>query len=330
MVSSGAKLITSCFNLLILIFFVVFFTFSPSASAQLQKTGVTVTPVTDEFTAEPGTVLSRKVRVINPSPEVITVFPRVLNFHTDNEAGQPVFYSLNERSSRYAISEWVSFSKPFLRVAPNEEEIFETIINVPANAEPGGHYGAILFSTEEPKLETDLTQIGVIGMVGTLLLANVPGETIQKMTLTYFEAPRLVIRPPANFSVAFQNSGNVHLKPQGELKIRNWSGSASAVLDVNEAGGNILPESKRRFENIWQFDWKTIGRFTATAAITYGSPEQQLTASRTFYVIPLWFLIVFGALIALIIWLFFRRRRPRKIYTNSLPPTVKPPRIVMR
>jgi hypothetical protein len=303
-----------------------------SASAQRNAAGITVTPVKDEFTVNPGSTVVRTVRVINPISQTITLYPRVMDFTTDNDKGQPVFYTPKDRTSTYALSQWVTFSKPFIRIAPNEEERFEVTITAPVNAEPGGHYGAILFSTEEPKLEEDVSQVGVVGLVGTLLLATVPGDITEKLLLEDFDAPVFLIRPPANFSVRISNVGNIHSKPVGEIKIRNWSGNVVQTLKVNEGNSNVLPESKRRFDNTWQFDWKTIGQFTASLALAYGSPEQQLAASRTFIVIPLWLIIAIIALILIITSLIVSRRLKRaklKEYVNALPPQpTKPRRII--
>ncbi|QQG49942.1 MAG: hypothetical protein HZB70_04055 [Candidatus Berkelbacteria bacterium] len=296
--------------------------------------GITVTPVTDAFDIKPGESISRLIRVINPVSHEVTLYPRVMDYHTDNEEGQPQFFTVKERSSPYAMSTWVKFSKPLLKILPNEEEKFEVTIAAPQNADAGGHYAAVLFSTEEPKLDEDQSQIGVIGLVGTLLLAKVPGEVDERMILQEFTAPRLLINPPADFSILFSNLGNVHLRPKGEIKIRNWSGDVRQTLTVNEGDGNVLPESKRRFKNSWGFDWKAFGKYTASAVIYYGKPEQQLTATRALYIVPLWFIIAVAVLILVIIYLIWRRRRHRQppIMPNVLPPQQKQPpsRLVMR
>lgn len=300
-----------------------------SVSAQNGAAGITVTPVKDEFVVSPGQSVTRTVRVINPITRSMTLYPRIMNFHTDNDGGKPVFFTEEEKYSTYALSSWATFSKPFLRIEPNEEEKFEVTITAPANAEPGGHYGAILFSTEEPKLDEDVSQIGVVGLVGTLLLATVPGDITEKLLLEDFDAPVFLISPPANFSARINNVGNIHSKPVGEIKIRNWSGNVVQTLKVNEGNSNVLPESKRRFDNTWEFDWKTIGKFTASLALTYGLPEQQLAASRTFIVIPLWLIIAIVALLLIITTLIVTRRRKRaklKEYVNTIPPQQVQPR----
>jgi hypothetical protein len=307
---------------------------SPHASRAQNAAGITVTPVVDTFNIEPAQTVTRTVRVINPVARSLTLYPRVLDFHTDNENGQPQFYNVKEKKSPYAMSTWATFSKPFLRIEPNEEEKFDVLITAPTDADPGGHYAAILFSTEEPKLDEDVSQIGVIGLVGTLLLATVPGAVDERLLLQEFTAPRFLISPPANFTTLFSNLGNVHIAPKGEIKIRNWSGDTVKTLAMNEGGGNVLPDSKRRFENKWDFDWKTVGKYTATAVAYYGTPEQQLTAMRAFYVIPLWLIITVIALVLILAAWIVRRRKKKApvVLTNTLPtpPTPKPPKYVMR
>lgn len=314
--------------------FVSSFLIASSARAQNNAAGITVTPVVDTFSIEPSQTVTRTVRVINPVARPITLYPRVLDFHTDNENGQPQFYSIKEKNSPYAMSTWATFSKPFLRIEPNEEEKFDVLITAPQNADPGGHYAAILFSTEEPKLEDDVSQIGVVGLVGTLLLAKVPGAVDERLLLQEFTAPRFLMSPPAHFTTLFSNLGNIHIAPKGEIKVRNWSGDVVKTMTINEGGGNVLPDSRRRFENSWEFDWKTVGKYTATAVAYYGTPEQQLTAVRSFFVIPLWLIIAVIALL-LILFAWITRRRKKKqpvVVTNTLPPPPAPksPRYVMR
>ncbi|MCR4308278.1 MAG: DUF916 domain-containing protein [Candidatus Berkelbacteria bacterium] len=322
------------FRLLLISILAVFLVGPPSNIKAQNAAGITVTPVTDVFDIIPGKTVTRTVRVINPVVKEITLYPRALDFHTDNEKGQPSFFTPKDKTSRWTMSQWMTFSKPFLRIAPNEEEKFDVIINAPENADPGGHYAAILFSTEEPKLDEDVSQIGVVGLVGTLLLAKVPGEIIERLTLEEFVAPRILISPPANFSILFSNSGNVHLRPAGELKIRNWFGDTSAAIKINEGEGNVLPESKRRFETSWQFDWKAFGRYTATTALYYGTEEKQLIATRSFIIIPIWFIIVFALLVLRITFAIFKRRQKKKVVAPPPPPPTAPvsapPKIVMR
>lgn len=303
----------------------------PQSSLRAQDAaGITVTPVTDIFNVIPGKITTRTLRVINPVAKVITLYPRVLDFHTDNDKGQPNFFTPKDKTSRWTMSQWITFSKPFIRVTPGEDEKFDVTITVPENADPGGHYAAVLFSTEAPKLDENVSQVGVVGLVGTLLLAKVPGEILERLTMDEFIAPRILISPPANFSVLFSNTGNIHLRPAGELKIRNWFGDTSAAIKINEGEGNVLPDSKRRFETSWGFDWKAFGKYTATTALYYGTEEKQMIVTRSFIIIPIWFIVAFGLVVLRIAFGIFKKRRKRQAVIPPATPKPMPPKIVMR
>lgn len=304
-----------------------------SALAQVsgsgQASGLTVSPVTDEFTVDAGATVTRTVRVINPVAQTVTLYPIVYNFTTDNEDGRPTFYTDAEKSSTFAMSDWITFSQTSVTIAPGQSQIFQINITAPTTAEPGGHYAAILFSTQKPSAASTGNQVSVVGLIGTLLLATVPGNLVEQMTLESYIAPTILAKGPANFSLLFSNTGNIHLKPIGQIQVRNWFGNTSAVLDINAGGGNVLPESKRHFDASWDFDWKQVGKFTATAVMTYGDPQQQITQMRTFWVIPMWLIITVSALVLLIIlWIILAaiaRRRRRKIRPDTLPPPLNPP-----
>ncbi|HUD20547.1 MAG TPA: DUF916 domain-containing protein [Candidatus Saccharimonadales bacterium] len=292
-------------------------------STNSQAAGLTVSPVVDEFTVNPGATVTRIVHIINPVAQTITLYPVVYNFTTDNQEGRPQFYTSTEKSSTFAMSDWVSFGQSSITIAPGQSQIFQINITAPTTAEPGGHYGAILFSTEKPTTTKNSNQVSVVGLIGTLLLATVPGNLVQIMDLEDFNAPTFLVKGPANFSLLFSNTGNIHLKPIGQIKIRNWFGNTNALLDVNAGHGNVLPQSKRHFDNSWDFDWKAVGKFTATATVTFGDPQQQATLARTFWIIPWWLIITVAALVTLILlWIILaasRKRRRNKIRPDTLP-----------
>ncbi len=278
--------------------------------------GITVAPITDEFTVNPGEVVLRTISVINPGQNVITLYPRVLNFTTDNENGQPAFFESGDESRSYTLSQWVQFDREFIRVAANEEERFDVVISAPENAEPGGHYGAVLFSTEKPsEAATEDTHVSVVGMVGTLLLATVPGEIEERLELEQFAVPKVVFGSVATLDLLFRNTGNVHVKPKGEIVVRNWSGNQTTVLNVNAGNGNVLPESRRKFSQLWDLTLKNFGLYTATAQLTYGSAPSELVEKKQFFVLPYWLILAAAAVIVGVVTIVMsiKRRRNRRL-----------------
>ena len=53
----------------------------------------------------------------------------------------------------------------------------------------------------------------------------------------------------------FENKGNVHVKPVGQIEIRDIFGNKVETLAVNEEKGNVLPLSIRRFQATLDRSW---------------------------------------------------------------------------
>ena len=319
-------------SLLVVIFLGQLFLAPSYAQIQDDEIGITVTPITDEFTIEPGEVISRTITVINPGEEVITLYPQTLNFSTDNENGQPVFFSGQDDSASYTLSSWVTFEKEFIRIAKNEEEQVRIIISAPRNAEPGGHYGAVLFSTEKPELANlGTTEVSVVGLVGTLLLATVPGAIIEKLELEQFNLPLIAFSSPIELDQVYKNKGNIHLKPIGEIVVKNWSGNQTGILFINEGRGNVLPQSRRRFSESWSFDpLRVFGIYTFVLQSSYGSTLTELNATKKVLIIPYWILIIITLALLYGGYKYTQRRKTKRANTISAASKINKPPPILR
>ena len=58
-------------------------------------------------------------------------------------------------------------------------------------------------------------------------------------------------RLPVLFETRFKNSGNVHLKPSGDIVIKNVFGRIAGVTPLNPRGSSVLSNSIRRTESEW-------------------------------------------------------------------------------
>lgn len=294
--------------------------FTPSAS------GVQVSPVVDDFIINAGETLERSIEINSLTNNTSSYFPIVLDFQADPDTGDPIFFNPGQRFTSYAMSSWIKFEEEQLSIGPGESRTVRYTINAPRSATPGGRYAAILFSTEKPTYDDDNNIVGVVGLIGTLALATVPGNMKESLLINEYTSPTSVFTPPADFSVTIGNNGTVHSRPKGGITIRNWSGKQVHYIPINDTNGAILPESQRSYEGSWEFGWSNIGRYTANLVLAYGA-NHSIAEMRTFYVIPYWLLILVGALIIGVITTLFMRRRPRR--EKKKQPPREPRRIVM-
>jgi hypothetical protein len=104
---------------------------------------------------------------------------------------------------------------------------------------------------------------------------------------------------PVDFVVRVKNEGSVHERVQGTIEVTNIFGKKVGSVKVNDKGGNVLPDSIRKFEQ--QLSSKRLfGLYTAKLNLSYLNGGKKLNASVGFWVIP-WKLLLLGlvALVAL-------------------------------
>ncbi len=281
---------------------------APIALAQTQSTnsstsvGLEVSAPLYDFTIKPGDNVQDIIKIKNVGPNPTTYYPEVLDFKSNDTDGTPIFLKSGEDSGTYSLAKWISFTKESVTVNPNASEAFNFNVTVPANAEPGGHYAGILFSTEPGK--TTGTGLSLATKVGSLVLVRVAGSAKEAASIKSFTTDKQSYESAkVKFNLLLTNSGNVHIQPKGIVTIRNIFGGTVAAVDVNQIGAKILPTSDRKFAVNWEDPGFKVGYYTATAVLTYGNPAQTMTAQVSFWVLPWKTLLIALALILIIAFL---------------------------
>jgi hypothetical protein len=284
--------------------------------------GLEISPPVIELLADPGQTVKATIRVRNITKGELIAKGRADDFGAGNdESGQPKFLLDEPGDSRYSLKRWVS-GVPDLRLAPSELKTTTVTIAVPKNAEPGGHFGVVRFTAVPPDVEG--TGVALSASVGALILLKVSGEIRNELSVAEFSAgqrlpakegmPGLIDQRsffeygPVEFVVRLKNGGSVHEKPQGSIVVTNTFGKQIGSLKVNPRGGNILPDSIRRFEQELAAK-KLFGHYTAKLSISYAGGKK-LSSNVGFWVIP-WKLILLG-LVGLVVIVFFLRKAIRK------------------
>jgi hypothetical protein len=285
---------------------------------------VTISPPYFDYSLNPGDTVLDVIKVYNEDPYPITLYPQLMNFTATEgeEGGTPSFYPAGEDPYGTALAPWITVDtdEPFT-IQPNERANIPFAINVPKDgAQPGGHFGAVVLSTTPPEQKGG--EVGIGQQIASLILVRVSGEVREIGAIAEFGfADKQVWYNylPVDFFLRFENSGNTHLRPAGNLFIKNWYGRQVAAIKVNPEFGGVLPNSIRRFTFGWKHivnpdgtsdlwrEWHNfaLGKYTATLVVNYGSTNQILSDVRTFYVWPWRLMLIFGAVIAIVLILFW-------------------------
>lgn len=271
---------------------------------------LSVTPALYDIAVDPAQEWNSVVRIINSNPYELTVYTRVVNFQPKGESGQGEFVPiLSSETDGGTLAEWVTINNRPLTI-PAEQSVdvpFKVII--PDDAPPGGHFAAILVGTEPPPSE-EVVRVRTSQIVTSLLFLNVSGDIVEDGHIRSFAVAKSILNEPVvDFSLRFENRGNIHLRPEGNITIYNMWGKERGVIPINRQTnfGNVLPESIRKFDFSWQTErtFSDIGRYKAVVSLAYGSEERKFE-SRTvyFWVIPFKAVgITLGSLLAFIIFM---------------------------
>ncbi len=272
---------------------------------------LSVSPTLIEVSASPEQAWSSSVRVINSNPFEIQVFADVVNFSPQGEGGQGKFIPVfSQESQGQTIAEWITLSDELIVIPPEQTVQIPFTVNVPQDAAPGGHFAAILIGTRSEKNEEGQSKVETSQVVSSLLFLRVAGDIIEDGSIREFVTERTIYESPeVQFDLRFENKGNVHLQPQGEIKILNMWGQERGIIPVNQRSlfGNVLPDSIRKYTFRWAGEWSfaDVGRYSAIATLGYGEEEKQFATNTTyFWVIP-WKVLGSIALIMFgFVWLF--------------------------
>lgn len=290
-----------------------------------KASALTLTPPRYEFSANPGQKIEEVIKILNETNDTLNIYTSAANFTSkENEEGVPKFLSPGEKEND--LAEWIKIEKGPITLSPSERKIIPFVIEIPKDADPGGHYAGIFFSTQPETKEQGV--IGITSKTGALVLLRVSGDIKEQGELTKFELKKEKLfyeHLPIDFVIGFKNLGNVHLKPQGEILITNILGKTSKLIKVNKpkigSGGNILPGDTRHFNISWsknnsdenkeiypkgffeklkaQKDNFCFGRYKANLNLNYGSGKN-VNANLFFWIFP-WQLILISILIIVLL-----------------------------
>ena len=270
-----------------------------------QGTGISVSPLTFELTANPGDILTNTIKIYNPTNNIISIKMETEDFKPVGETGQVIVEP--ETEITYSLKRWIKTIPIEFTLEPKEQKFVDFEISVPENAEPGGKYGSILASTTGMVGE-GVTGTAVAQKVGALLLLTVSGPVQENLTIKDFIAPSFLEYGPVPFIIRFENTGTVHVRPRGFVTITNWSGKK--VADVEFPQLNVIPEAIRKVETTWQNKW-LFGRYTAMLVGSYGTSNLPFNPPvLIFWAFP-WKIALGIFLALLLIIVFFYKTRKR-------------------
>lgn len=273
--------------------------------SQEASLGLSLSPPTFELSANPGDSLINVIRVENLNNYPIEVMVERRNFTAAGEEGA---INLTEEQTSFSLASWITVSPDKETIPAKSSQTFSFKTDVPLNAEPGGHFGSIVFKVGGKEKPTS-SGAALAQELGSLVLLRVAGRAEEEGNLASFTTSKKFFEyGPVDFEIRVRNDGNVHLKPTGSVIINNFWGKQVATIEITSK--NVLPGAIRKLDATW--DRKLLlGRYRAIASLTYGTEGKILVSSTSFFGFP--YKIGGLILLALIILSFFLYRGRKRI-----------------
>ncbi len=334
---NGQKILLYSIHFLIVCFLALLFINVKTTTAQTGLT-LSVTPTLFEMSAEPGQSWKSSLRVINSNAFDITVHATAHNFVPKGDVGHGELIPISDNDEGLTLAEWINIDKEPILIPQNQSVSIPISVSLPESASPGGHYAAILISTQPPSNQEGSAMV-TTQAVTSLFFVRVAGDVVESGLIRSFRSTqRLVQRPVVNFELRFENRGNVHIQPQGDIVITNMWGKERGIIPINRRShfGNVLPDTIRAFNFGWEgvFSLTDIGRYKAEVSLVYGQDQRQFaTATSHFWVLPVkGILVTLGVffLIVLLIVLSIRKYVKHMLNKAGFDPNNTSGKIVKR
>lgn len=211
---------------------------------------LTASPLPVDVSVKPGGHISTPLKVQNTGSQTVTINVSLKKFGATDKTGKPMILDPGPQDD---FIKWVHFSQTSFQAVPNVWNTVTMTISPPPDA-AFGYYYAVLFSQQasnEPA--TKGVHNNLHGAIASLVLldVNVPGEKRTLQVSQFVSAKKVYEYLPADFTITIHNVGNVHAVPAGDVFITKNHKDNVAILDINNAGGNVLPGTERQFQTSW-------------------------------------------------------------------------------
>lgn len=300
--------------------------------------GISLSPTRTELTLLPGDSDEVVVSVRNVTSTDIIARPIVNDFEPDGVSGDPRLLD-EQGESAFSIRSFISGLED-VTLAPGETRDVVINVSIPETGFPGGYFGAIRYQAIPiSESEGGDGQVSLTASVASLILVEVPGDIETRVKVDYIQPflgedrGSFFTRKPDFIGASITNEGDSFVKPFGTVRIKDFRDNEIFSYELNDLRprGNVLPDSTRVFlSDLQNIEVRTVngeeveersspitlpGRYTITAAVSYGNGSDIFNVSSTFWYIPAWLIVTL--LIAVVVLLVGSMYIYRKYVTRS-------------
>ncbi len=211
--------------------------------APVMATGVMVEPAFQFITiAGDQTQVEATVRLTNQTDTTQTFRLSTIDIRQFDESGRVGLVDKPVADAQYTLASYLRLPEEQIEVGPAQTREVQVIVENSVGFSPGGHYGAVLAEVVSQGSEGE--QVVVPAVSAILLVHKVGGERFH-LNLKRVLLPEIWFSLPSSIQLQFENQGNVHVVPHGQVVLTDVFNRRVAEGIINEGSLVIMPETQR-------------------------------------------------------------------------------------
>ncbi len=145
-------------------------------------------------------------------------------------------------------SAYITFPSPELEISPNQVATIPfTVLNT-QNLSPGGNYSVVIVRAK-PDQDDSLPNQSVLPAVSSfVLIRKIGGEQYNLSLLEISNDHQVWWQLPKTLSLVFENQGNIHTTPRGQIKITDVFGKVVVEGTINEGSQFVFPRTQKELQ----------------------------------------------------------------------------------
>ncbi len=210
----------------------------------------------------------------------------------------------------------VVIQEPVVVLQPKEQKEVEFQVKNSLSLSPGGHYVSLIIRSTANATSDGKQQ--VLPAISSFLLIRKLGGEQYNLFLQNIRFPgrQVWLTLPSTATLTFENQGNIHTTPRGEMTMRDVFGRVVVEGTINEGSQMVLPRSQRDLIVQLRQIRPSLPVMLYTTTVIGSSDPGEVTFEQTaysFFISRTAVFIVFGVIVVFaVVGIFLKRRRKHK------------------
>jgi hypothetical protein len=214
-------------------------------AATQTKGGISISPFLQDVSIAPSDgAKSFELQLTNHTSSLQEIKLSARDFGSLNDTGGILLEGTKKYTQKYGLASWLVLAADTVVLQPGESRSVTVTIDNRSSLQPGGHYGAVAAAVTSLDESPD-NHVAINQQLLSLLLVNKVGGEKYDLKLVGLEQNGNWLHLPSTIKLRFQNPGNVHVIPRGEVKLKSPSGKVVARGVINSESAFVLPETFR-------------------------------------------------------------------------------------